>query len=208
MIFETFVVGPIETNCYLFGDETSKEVAVVDPGENGEEILRHIREKGYVLQSVLLTHGHFDHIMGMNPLLSDGQVKLFIHKDDEYKLFEPHKTLFPRFVKGSYVPKKPDGYLEEGKNIFVGDCEVEVLHTPGHTKGSCCLLTGGVMFSGDTLFYREVGRTDLEGGNWEEMKASLRKLRALEGEFKVYPGHGEPTVLSDEKINNPYMKTA
>ncbi len=206
MILETIVVGPLETNCYIFGDEETKEIMVVDPGQNGKMILNHISEKGYILKYVVLTHGHFDHIMGMNPLLSVPGVKLLAHKEDVYKIFEPQSGYLPRFGNPDYTPKEPDIYLEDNKSFKVGNLDVLVLHTPGHTKGGCCLLSEDVMFSGDTVFYHEIGRCDLEGGDYSIMLKSLKKLKELPTDYKIYPGHGPSTTLFDEKKMNPYMQ--
>jgi len=200
-------LGMIGTNCYLFWDETTMECAVVDPGDNGDKVAELIDREGLTPVAILLTHSHFDHILGVPGLRERWpELPLYCHPNDvdEGKQTE---TLF-----GSTFPAVASfgnlRYYREGDVVRVGSIGVEVLETPGHTPGSVTLKGEGILFTGDTLFRGSIGRTDLEGGNYAQLMASLKKLAALEGDYHVCPGHEGMSTLDTERKNNYYMAQA
>lgn len=200
MIVKTMPVGPIGTNCYLLGDETAKVCAMVDPGGDPEEILSMIQASGLVLTAILLTHGHYDHTGGVEGLeLAFPDTPVYIHQSDAQGV-DP--TLFPPLPAGQVR------YYGEGDTVAVGGLTVEVLHTPGHSKGSVVLKVGDVLFTGDTLFQGSCGRTDLPGGSYQEIMTSLARLAALPGDYRVCPGHEGLSTLDAERQRNYYMREA
>ena len=196
-------VGMLATNCYLVADDAGR-CAVIDPGSHTEKILKKAEEEGFTIEAILLTHGHFDHVMAAPGIQKSTGAKLYIHKNDEPDL-APEVAGHRGYLREPYVMPRVDGHLEEGGEVQVGDLTFRVLHTPGHTLGSCVLLCEDLMFSGDTLFAGTCGRCDLAGGSLEQMFASLKKLAQLEGDYKVLPGHMEASTLETERQTNPYV---
>ena len=196
-------VGMLATNCYLVADDAGR-CAVIDPGSHTEKILKKAEEEGFTIEAILLTHGHFDHVMAAPGIQKATGAKLYIHKNDEPDL-APEVAGHRGYLREPYVMPRVDGHLEEGGEVQVGDLTFRVLHTPGHTLGSCVLLCEDLMFSGDTLFAGTCGRCDLAGGSLEQMFASLKKLAQLEGDYKVLPGHMEASTLETERQTNPYV---
>lgn len=204
-------VGMVGTNCYIFYDENTMEGAVVDPGDNGPVIVNAAKEHGVKITWVLLTHGHFDHILGVKDVLRETGAKLAIHEDDLWMLTpEALSASLRRFglPSAAYEGIKPDILAKEGTQIQVGGLTVTWLHTPGHTPGSSCLRVGDVLFTGDTLFRHECGRCDLEGGDFSLMLKSLKRLHDLPGDMHVLPGHEGASTLEEERRMNPYMRQA
>ena len=191
----TMALGDFQTNCYLIHDENSKRCCVIDPGYEAETILDHLSYLGLTLEAILLTHGHFDHTGAVRDLAAETGCDVYIHPED--------LTMPPMLTGGPLHYTKTYG---EGTQLKLAGLEIGVLHTPGHTPGSVCLLCETSMFSGDTLFEGSCGRTDLPGGNWAAIVTSLKRLASLEGSFRVFPGHGGSTTLRDEKKYNPYMR--
>ncbi len=207
MIIEHLPVGMLHTNCYIVKDEASGALAVVDPGAQTEKIARKIEEMGGKLELILLTHGHFDHILAAPALQRQTGAKLWIHRGDEFFL-EPEMAEKRGYIREEYVRPHVDGYLEDGGVIRLGETELTVYNTPGHSRGSCVFVSGDVMFSGDTLFHECCGRCDLEGGSMDDMMQSLRRIAELPGNYRVLPGHDIPSTLDYERRNNPYMLEA
>lgn len=202
MIFKKFVVGPLETNCYLFGDEDSKEVVLIDPGGNPAAIKKFIDKNRLKLKYIINTHGHGDHI-GANSYFSETAV--LIHKSDAEFLNNPGLNLSSSFGFHISMPKA-DRLLNDGDKIKVGKLELEVLHTPGHTPGGICLKYDNCVFSGDTLFFEGVGRTDLPDASSQAILNSIKtKLMTLPDDCKVYPGHGPETTIGHERKHNPFI---
>ena len=202
------VIGDIHTNCYLLTDEASGESAAVDCALFDADYQALLEKAGVTsLKYILLTHGHFDHISGVKRLKDACGGEICIHGEDAACLTDPKKSLnsYTRFA--ALEPAAPDVIVGEGSELFLGGTKITVMHTPGHTRGSVCFLTEGKLFCGDTLFRLSMGRTDLPGGNTRTLLASLARLSELEGEYDVYPGHGETTTLSYEKRNNLYLRT-
>ena len=202
MIFTTMPVGPLETNCHIIGDETSGLCCVVDPGADSERILAAVKEKGLQLQMILLTHGHWDHTGGVAGILAEyPDVPVYIHSEELVATTGNSEYSYA----GAGANQRTYG---EGDVMELGELKIQVLHTPGHSGGSVVLLCGDVMVAGDTLFAGSCGRCDLFGGNLETMFVTLKRLAALEGDYRVYPGHGPDTTLSRERRTNPYVKHA
>ena len=207
MIIETIIIGPLEVNCYIVGDETTKQVVVIDPGDEGERIYRFIEQNGYSVQYIMLTHGHFDHIQGVNYLREKTGAQVCVHKNDLPLLENGRMNLSSLFSK-EYTAKA-DIIVEDGQVINLGNKSISVIHTPGHTQGGVCYLYENVLISGDTLFCRDIGRTDLPGGNHTQLIESINdKLAVLDEGIEVYPGHGPSTTIHQEKALNPYIRGA
>lgn len=207
MTIKTIPVGWLRTNCCLLCDEETKTCAVIDPGAKAEIILAAAEELGCKVEAVLLTHGHYDHVMAAPRLIQETGAKLYIHPKDGWLLSCDEVLRYGRRAEGYSVPRV-DGSLEEGTQVKIGGLTVTVLHTPGHTAGSVTLLCGDAMFSGDTLFQDCCGRTDLETGSQEDMWRSLARLARLEGNYRVFPGHEGATSLDYERKFNPYIQEA
>ena len=201
---QTMTLGSYQTNCYLVWGQDSDSCVVIDPGYEPQTILLQAKKLGKTIEAILLTHGHFDHVMAAPGIQKATGAKLYIHKNDEPDL-APEVAGHRGYLREPYVMPRVDGHLEEGGEVQVGDLTFRVLHTPGHTLGSCVLLCEDLMFSGDTLFAGTCGRCDLAGGSLEQMFASLKKLAQLEGDYKVLPGHMEASTLETERQTNPYV---
>ena len=202
MVFRQIQVGAIGTNCYLLGDEAAGVCFVVDPGDDPERVLTMVKHSGLTLQAILLTHGHYDHTRGVAGILSEyPQIPVYIHEKD---LLCPGGNSRYQYA-GAGENQRTYG---EGDTLPLGDTTIQVLHTPGHSRGSVVLLCGDVLVAGDTLFAGSCGRCDLFGGNMEEMFSSLKRLGNLDGDYRVYPGHGSATTLETERRTNPYMRHA
>ncbi|MEA5039892.1 MAG: MBL fold metallo-hydrolase [Clostridiaceae bacterium] len=205
MQIKTVVVGMLQTNCYLLGDETQKVCALIDPGTAVDRILEAAESEGWRVTHILLTHGHFDHILAVSEIQKRTGAQLYISRKDEW-LLDPAVARHAAYVREPYTMPRVDGYLSEGMTLQVGSLTISVLETPGHTAGSVCLLCGNRMFSGDTLFCEDCGRTDLDTGSQEDMLRSLKKLALLPDDYSVYPGHEEATTLSHERAANYMMR--
>ncbi len=199
----------IFANCYLLVDEKTGESAIVDPAYFNDEIADAFDEAGMgELKYILLTHGHFDHIFGVHGLKEATGAQVVIHKDDADFLLDPEKSLAKNNFPEQQLPVESDIILNDGDELFLGEEKITVVSTPGHTMGSVCYIIDNdrVIVSGDTLFCMTAGRTDLYGGNEEMMIDSLKKLIALEGDYRVLPGHNRETTLDRERTRNWYIR--
>jgi len=207
MIFEILPVGPLSANCFILGCEESKEGVVVDPGGDPERVISVIERLGLRITYIINTHGHFDHVGGNGLLLEHTGAALLIHEDDVRFLSMAANVALKYGVSSENSPP-PDRHLEEGMIISFGGHRIEVLHTPGHTPGGCCLHISSekLVITGDTLFAEGVGRTDFPGGSHQQLIDSIRsRLLTLPEETRVYPGHGPSTTIGHEKRYNPYI---
>ena len=197
----------IGTNCYLVINEETKETVMVDPGAYPAKVKNAVKEQGLKLKAVLLTHAHFDHIMGLSDVMEDVKVPVYVEEADLPMMTDGESNLSSTYVRGGYrfeeaVP------VSDGQQLEIAGFQFRVIHTPGHTKGSCCyyLKDEGVLFSGDTVFYGSVGRTDFPGGSTAEIVRSLHKLvDSLPEETEVFPGHDASTTIGYEKRYNPFV---
>ncbi len=200
-------IGELGTNCYIMTDGDSGESAAVDCAVFDADYRALLQKAGVTkLKYILLTHGHFDHVSGVKALKDACGGQIVIHPEDADCLTDPKKSLNSYIRYAALEPVPADILTEEGSELTLGKQTITVMHTPGHTPGSVCYLTGENMFCGDTLFRLSMGRTDLPGGSTMTLFASLERIGRMEGEYQIYPGHGEPTTLSYEKRNNFYLR--
>ncbi|MFQ6613946.1 MAG: MBL fold metallo-hydrolase [Fidelibacterota bacterium] len=203
----TTVVGPFQENCYLLGfDDREQSALIVDPGAESERIAQELDSRGWLPKAILNTHGHLDHI-GAVANLQDRYGIPFYLQGEERPVLESYPDTCRMFGLTPSQPPTVDRWLNSDDRIRFPFGEIRVLFTPGHTPGSCLFLIGNLGFTGDTVFAGSVGRTDLPGGNYETLQASLvRILHALPDETALYPGHGPQTTLKDEKRQNPFLR--
>lgn len=205
LVVRSFAVMPFDENCYVVSDDTGEGV-VIDPGGMAKEILAYIREAKLAVKAVLDTHGHCDHI-GANDAIRDATgAPLYIHKEDAAMLSDMRLNL-SAFMGFKALSRPAEHLLSEGDKISFGQSGLEVVHTPGHTKGGVCFVGDGVVFTGDTLFAGSIGRSDFPGGSEVELIGNIKKkLLALPDETKVYSGHGPSSEIGWERKCNPYLQ--
>lgn len=200
------VLGMCQTNCYFLYREGSKDCILVDPADQGAQIYNALTKNGFVIQGILLTHGHFDHIWGTKEVMELSGAKLYAY-EQERDLLNNAKLNVSAGVSRPYTVDA-DVYLKDGEELTIAGMTCRCLGTPGHTFGSCCYYfeEAGILVSGDTLFEGSVGRTDLPTGSMKTLVQSIReKLFVLPEGTKVYPGHGDKTTIEYEKKYNPFM---
>ena len=195
--------GSMDNNCSLIIDEKTNQSALVDCNEFSQKMIDMIGDTD--LKYILLTHGHFDHIIGARDTKAKYGAKVIISSEDE-PMLSSSKLSLAAFCNAPQNDVEADIIVSDGDEITLGDIVIKVMSTPGHTLGSVCYITENCIFSGDTLFYCSCGRTDFPSGSPEQMMSSLQKLKALDGDYKVYTGHNNLTTLDFERKNNPYMK--
>lgn len=206
MRVEKFVTGIISTNCYLVINEETKQTVIIDPAACPKKILGFIDEEGLKIEAILLTHGHFDHIMGIDGFLEHFKVPVYVHEEDERVINDPVLNQSSIYTSGYTFSGAQ--YLRDRQTLELAGYVFEVIHTPGHTWGGCCYYVASekVLFSGDTLFQESIGRTDFETSSMSDMMYSVReKLFKLPDETRVYPGHMGETTIGHEKTHNPYV---
>ncbi len=208
MIHEVLPVGMLQCNCSIYGDEQTREAIVVDPGDNVDTILAVLRRHGLKVTAIVVTHGHIDHVAGAEALRRATGAPVYMNAADQEQLDQLEWQ-----ASWLGVPPPPrvrvDAELKDGDKLAVGPVELTVLHTPGHTRGSCCLWIPAEqkLIAGDTLFRDSIGRTDLPGGDSRRILASIKeKLLGLPEETRVYPGHGEETTIGREKAFNYFLR--
>lgn len=202
-MIEKFTTGSFFTNSYIISNEKN-ECIIVDPGLNYRKVSEYIKEK-YIPKAILITHGHVDHIDGINYFLD---LPIYISEKEIDSFYDTYESLYDMvgrinpFNEGMLDIRK----LNDGDIINLIGYEIKVIETPGHTNGSICFLIGNDLFSGDTLFNESIGRTDFPNGDYKKMKESLNKLMKLNDDINVYPGHNEKTTIGYEKYHNPFLK--
>ena len=207
MIIRTLLVGLIQTNCHLIGDDATREGAVIDPGGDPDPILAAIEAEGLTIRYILNTHAHFDHMAANGPLLAATGALLAAHPAEVELLTTGGGAKWFGLLSAIYSPNL-DLELSDGQELTVGGLRLEVLHTPGHSPGHVAFYVPdeGVLFSGDALFQNSIGRSDLPGGDHTTLIASIRhKLLPLPDETLVYPGHGPATTIGAERRQNPFL---
>lgn len=201
--------NPTLANCWLAVDEKTNKAALCDVGWYYDIVGEFIKKQGVEVEYILLTHGHFDHLMGAKAAAAELGAKIAIHALDKDGLSDTEVNLMGDFrVDAPFEPTTADIILNDGDTITIGESTLKVMHTPGHSAGSVCFIDeeGRNILSGDTVFYSTVGRTDLPTGSDADMYNSLKKIVALEGEYNIYPGHGPETTLSHERVRNIYIR--
>ena len=203
MTIHTLPLGDYQTNCYIVHGSDSKTCAVIDPGYFPERIASFLADKGLTLEAILLTHGHFDHVGAVEALVKATGCRLWMKESDYTQFKNPQNDFLYPIHDCDFCEVH---FCEEDEHIHAGGVVFTVMETPGHTWGSVCYLCEDALFSGDTLFAGSCGRTDLPGGDYRTIILSLERLGELEGDYTVYPGHGEATTLQIERERNPYMR--
>ncbi len=199
-----FSVGGLGTNCVIACAQDGHAV-IVDPGADAQRILQCVKDNALTVSAVMLTHAHFDQILAAQSVCVATGAPLCVGAADAAMLADPQRNLSSWVTPRTPVSLVADRVLYEGDAISFGEASLTVLETPGHTPGGVCYVGDGVLISGDTLFAGSIGRTDLSGGDMSTLRCSLRRLAELDGEYTVYPGHGEITTLAYEKRANPYL---
>ena len=203
---ESRVLGPVATNCYLIINLDNNESIIVDPADSPESIYDMVVRSASKPQAILLTHGHFDHIMAAQAVKEKYNIPIYACRQEEEMLREPEINMTAHCGRDCSIA--PDVFLEDLDVVKIAGFSVQMIHTPGHTKGSCCyyLKDEAVLFSGDTVFYGSVGRTDFPGGSTAQIVQSLHKLvDSLPEETEVFPGHDVSTSIGYEKRYNPFV---
>ena len=206
MKIEKFVLGALQTNSYLILNEDTKEVLIVDPATCPDYMLSHVKSNGYVPKGILLTHGHFDHVMGIEGWVEAYDIPVYLHEDEKEILAIPNLNL--SVMMGKYYSYDKVQTLKDGEILELAGFSFQVIHTPGHTKGGCCYYEKDeeVLISGDTLFHTSVGRSDFPTGSMSTLIKSIKeKLFVLPDMVMVYPGHNSLTCIADEKKYNPFV---
>ncbi len=204
MIIESVVTGPFQENTWILGNSVTNHAIIIDPGDNASTIVNKLAEFDLTPIFIINTHAHPDHIGAAAELQRRFDLPFALHSDD---LVTYNSAISTARLLGLMNLELPQitSYLHDGQILEINSHHLQVLHTPGHTPGSVSFLTGKHLFSGDTLFKNSVGRTDLPNGSITALKRSLAHLKRLPTDLQIHPGHGEPTTLADEIINNPFF---
>ena len=207
MKLEIVQTGPIDVNTYILMDEESKEAVLIDVGGEFESIKKDIDEKGYKINFILNTHGHFDHVLGeVEAQQKYPEIPILMHKDDTPHISRLQEEMMYFGINYKTETLKLNEFINEDSSLFIGKNQIEIFHTPGHSKGSLSFYVNGKVFTGDALFYGSIGRTDFYDGDYDTLIESIKtKLLILPEETIVYPGHGPHTTIRKEKTTNPYL---
>lgn len=203
MLIKQLTVGPLQSNCFIIGDEETAESIVIDPGDEPDLIMDVINGKGLKVSYIVCTHGHFDHVGAVSDIKGKTGAKVVIHKD-EIEIYHAARDMAAFW--GYEVEKlpEPDILVDDGDRIRVGNIIFTIIHTPGHSPGGICLYGEGIVVTGDTLFAGSVGRTDFYGGDMNKLRDSFNRLMSLPEETKILPGHGPDSTIGIEKRDNPF----
>lgn len=200
------VCGPLQNNVYVLEDRDAGRAALVDPGIEPEPVFEHIEANNLTVELILLTHAHFDHVFSLAEAKRRFDADIAVHSADLHLLSHLVQTAYSWGIPGAESAPPHDIELAGGEVLHVAGSEIQVIHTPGHSPGQVAYFTGGDVLVGDTLFKRSVGRWDLPGADWNELERSIReKLFRLPDDTVVWPGHGEPTTIGEEKRFNPFL---
>lgn len=202
---QRFVAGAYGVNCYLVYDEETLTGYLIDPADKCHGAIQFVKENNLSLLGILLTHGHGDHIQGVPLTLESFEVPIYIHEADAYRTVSANVNMSSQ-MPGPAVEFVCQQLLKNGDMIPIGAHQISVLHTPGHTEGCVCFNIGDYSFTGDTLFASGIGRTDLSGGNYEQLLESLALLMTLDDSITILPGHGGSSTIGRERQTNPYCR--
>jgi glyoxylase-like metal-dependent hydrolase (beta-lactamase superfamily II) len=206
MEFKRLPLGIYQANCYILYDEATRETAVIDPGGDFSEIKSFIEANGLKVKFIIITHGHGDHIGALRELKDYTGATICIHKEDN-EMLRNSRLNYSAEMGYPAVEMSGDRFLEDGDILELGAEKLNIIHTPGHSKGGICIYCSGSLFSGDTLFACSIGRTDLAGGDMDEIISSIKtKLLTLPEDTAVYPGHGPSSTIMIEKKRNPFLR--
>jgi hydroxyacylglutathione hydrolase len=208
MLIDSFPVGPLKCNCSIIACKETNEAVIIDPGGDAQHIIDVIEKHKLKPRYLLHTHAHFDHVIATRAMKEATGAKILLHRSDKF-LYDNLIQQGKLFGVQLDEPLPIDEYLEDDKDIIVGKVRFKVLHTPGHTPGSACFYLDeeSLLLSGDTLFARSIGRTDLWGGSFEQIIKSISdRLFVLDNETRVIPGHGPETTIWIEKRENPFFQ--
>lgn len=204
---EQYVVGPVMTNCYFAVNEDTNEMLVIDPGDGADMLIAKIKERNLTPKAVLLTHGHFDHASAAQEVADAFGIQIYAEEHEKETLETPEMNLCG-MIGGRGISYHADVYVKDGDLLDLAGFQIQVMHTPGHTKGGCCyyIEKEQAVFAGDTLFHESVGRTDFPGGSASVLLHSIEeKLMPLPGQVKVYTGHNGTTTIGWERKYNPFL---
>ena len=206
MIIEKLTVSPLEENCYIVADDDTRRGIIIDPGAESQRILAAVDRLGLTIDKIINTHGHVDHITAAEDIKDALGVKLYLHPGDEMYLPNIEESARMFGIEGARNPSV-DEFLSDGDEIMLDGLTIQVIHTPGHTPGSCILRIGDDVFTGDLIFSGSIGRTDLPGGDYASIIDSLeRVILALPDAVRLHPGHGPSTTIAVERQFNPFLQ--
>ncbi len=205
MVIKKMQLGEMQTNCYVV-TTNYKNAVVIDCGDNPDQIMEYVDSNDITIKKILLTHGHFDHVGAVAEIAKKTNAEVFIHTEDLEMLTSSELNLSKMLPNYMFSVYKGAVAVNEGDVITLDELEFKVLHTPGHTKGGVCYICNDNIFTGDTLFAGNVGRTDFPGGSYSEIINSVNKIAQLEGNYNIYTGHGANSTLDNERENNVYIK--
>lgn len=204
MYVKTITVGAFQENSYLVVDDRSSRAVIVDPGSEGERLVKAIDRSGATLEAIWITHAHVDHVGAIAFVKRKWDVPIYLHPLDR-RLYDAAGLQAQVYGLPFEEPPAPDHEFADGQQIKVGDAEMTVLHAPGHSPGHVVIHGNGIALVGDCLFAGSIGRTDLPFSNPPQLAASLEKISALAPETVVYPGHGMETTIGQERLSNPFL---
>lgn len=205
MKVKTFELGPLQTNTYVLWDEETREAIVIDPADEPDTLLEFIKDNTLKVKCIFLTHAHFDHVGAVPELKETTKAPILLHKDELY-IYEAARDMAAFWGFNIDPLPEPDSTVQDGETIELGGTTFQIIHTPGHSPGSVCLYGHGLVFTGDTLFAGSVGRTDFEGGDYNKLRESFRRIMQLPDETQVFPGHGPSTNILMERNHNPFSQ--
>lgn len=204
MYFKCLSNGLLESNCYIVAN--NKEAVLIDAGVTGDNIKNMINESGIEIKKIILTHGHIDHICCVNEIAKLFSADVYIHSDD-MDMMDDNMMNLSNYIGMDFKLDVIINPLKHNQILSVGDFDYEIIHTPGHTKGGICIKLNDMLFTGDTLFKKSIGRTDFFGGSLEQLKNSIKeKLFIMDDNVVVYPGHGSSSLILHERESNPFLK--